>query len=120
MKAKQMFFLNMSEYTMNMKEAIQKFVDAFVMDGGIIDSKISMRGYYVGITNNLELRSKEHNATFITHVKAKSKELAVELEDKLGELGFDNGDRPGNGAEDDTVNVYIYKKTKDTKEHITN
>ena len=109
----------MPEYNMNMNEAIQKFEKAFVNDGGIKDSKYSMYGYCVGITNDLDRRSKEHNATFLTHVKAKSKELAIELEEKLGELGFDNGDRPGNGAEDDTVYVYIYKKTKDTKEHLT-
>lgn len=103
-----------------MKEAIQKFIDAFVKDGGNKYSRTSMNGYYVGITDDLDRRSKEHNATFLYSVKAKTKEDAVELEDELGELGFDNGDRPGNGAKDDTVNVYIYKKTKDTKEHITN
>ena len=105
---------------LTMKEAIQKFIDAFVKDGGNKYSRTSMNGYYVGITDDLYRRSKEHNATFLYSVKAKTKEDAVELEDELGELGFDNGDRPGNGAKDDTVNVYIYKKTKDTKEHITN
>ena len=105
---------------MSIKEAVQKFVDAFVKDGGNKDSKTSMNGYYVGITDDLERRSKEHNAMFLYSAKAKTKDAAVELEDMLGELGFDNGDRPGNGAKDDTVNVYIYKKTKDTKEHITN
>ncbi len=100
----------MSNYNMNMKEAIQKFIDAFVKDGGNVNSKVSMGNYYVGITNDLDRRSKEHNATFIAVVTAKSKDAAVELEDKLGELGFDDGDRPGNGTDADSVNVIYLQK----------
>ena len=78
-------------FYMTIESVKQKFIEAFVNDGGITNSKVSMSGYYVGITDDLEKRTKEHNATFLYSATAKTKKLAVELKDALGEMGFDNG-----------------------------
>lgn len=66
--------------------------------------------FYCGITNDLERRMSEHNATSLAWVKSNTAQAAIDLEDKLGEMGFDIGRKSGNGATDDSVYVYIYKK----------
>lgn len=66
--------------------------------------------FYCGITNDLKRRTGEHNATPLAWVKSNTAKAAIDLEDKLGEMGFDIGRNPGNGATDDSVYVYIYKK----------
>jgi len=66
--------------------------------------------FYCGITNDLERRMGEHNATPLAWVKSNNAQAAIALEDKLGELGFDIGRNSGNGADEDSIYVYIYKK----------
>lgn len=72
--------------------------------------RIPRARFYCGITNDLERRMSEHNATPLAWVESNSAKAAIELEDKLGDMGFDIGRNPGNGATDDSVYVYIYKK----------
>ncbi len=66
--------------------------------------------FYCGITNDLDRRMSEHNAMPLAWVKSINAQAAIDLETKLGELGFDIGRNSGNGASYDSVYVYIYKK----------
>lgn len=70
---------------------------------------------YCGITNDLARRQVEHNAKFFKHCKCGSFEVAKMVEEKLHEQGFDTGDQLGNGT-NDTEYVYIYVKTKSTRQ----
>lgn len=68
------------------------------------------KSFYCGITNDLDRRMSEHNAKALTWVKAKNAKAAIELEKRLGEIGYDIGSNAGNGAADDSVYIYMYKK----------
>ena len=74
--------------------------------------------YYCGITNDVERRAKEHNAEFINYVESDSKETAIAAEILLGKNGYDIGKKAGNGARENSVFVYIYKKTSETIEDV--
>ncbi len=75
--------------------------------------------FYCGITNNLEKREIQHNAKFLGCVRCNSKDTAIEVEAYLGENGYDIGSKPGNGAKDNSVNVYIYKITPETIQDVS-
>lgn len=66
------------------------------------------KNYYCGITNDLERRAKEHNATFIVNLQMNSFEEAKIVEKALHEKGYYTGKQLGNGDED-TVYVYMYR-----------
>lgn len=72
-------------------------------------------GFYCGITNNVKRRECEHEADYLGWVKAKTFELAKQLECRMHEEGFDTGEQLGNG-QPDSLYVYVYKKDKDTVE----
>lgn len=74
--------------------------------------------FYCGITNNLERRAEQHNATFLGSVRCDSKETAIEVETFLGDAGYDIGGKAGNGARDNSIHVYVYKKTPETIEKV--
>jgi len=67
--------------------------------------------YYCGITNDLVKRLKyEHKVTGqYWFYECENVEQAREVEKKLGEAGFDIGNRWGNGT-DDSIFVYMYRK----------
>lgn len=66
-------------------------------------------GFYCGITNDIDRREGEHNATYLGHVKAQSFDAAKRLEAQMHAEGFDTGKQLGNGQED-SIYVYVYKK----------
>lgn len=75
--------------------------------------------YYCGITSeNEETNTLERHQieSFSTIVKTGSQTVAAEVERKLGEEGFDIGDVDygGNGGNEDSILVYMFKKTRDT------
>lgn len=74
--------------------------------------------YYCGITNDLDRRESEHNAEFLGYVECDSKDTAIEVETILGDNGYDIGKKAGNGAKDNSIFVYIYKKTPTTIEDV--
>lgn len=78
----------------------------------------SREAFYCGITNDIERRETEHNTKFIQYVECENKNDAADLERLLGKEGFDIGQNYGNGAKDDSVYTYIYRKTNSTIEHI--
>lgn len=74
--------------------------------------------YYCGITNDLERRANEHNAVFMGFVECEDKDTAIATEKLLGDNHYDIGKKAGNGARDNSVFVYLYKKTADTIEDV--
>lgn len=65
--------------------------------------------YYVGITGRVREREKEHNATFLVVIDCASNERANKMEELAKSSGFYTGGATGNGANDDTTKLYIYK-----------
>lgn len=78
---------------------------------GITDYK----GYYCGVTNNIDRREIEHKVKFLGYVYAKSVKGALDLEARMHQEGFNTGDQLGNAGADSKY-VYVYKMTKDTVE----
>lgn len=79
--------------------------------------------YYCGITSENEKTNtlaRHQIESFSTIVKTGSQTVAAEVEEKLGEEGFDIGDvkRGGNGGNEDSILVYMFKKTRDTEPSI--
>lgn len=65
--------------------------------------------YYVGITGRVREREKEHNAEFLAVVDCLSLEKANNLEELAKSNGFYTGEATGNGHDDSTTKLYIYK-----------
>lgn len=124
-------------YNMNLEEAVQLFLQAYYSNNSVMNRqplmtdlflspthplnyrRLPKSSFYCGITNVLDRRMSEHNAEALTWVEAKTVDAAISLEEELGNQGFDIGERAGNGACDDSVYVYMYKKIPGvTKEHI--
>ena len=75
--------------------------------------------YYCGITNNVEENLRRHNiAQYLVACRCDNANIAAEVERLLHDTGFDTGntDVPGNGGTDDSVIVYMYKKSDETIE----
>jgi len=74
--------------------------------------------FYCGITKDPMRRMDEHNLakdTFNWWVKTNCLETAQGVEDIMDSKGFDCGSQIGNG-DSDSVFVYIYRKSNQTKE----
>lgn len=72
--------------------------------------------YFCGMTNNTTRRKTEHGATaLLAHTKCSDKDCARSLLNKLCETGFDV-DKDIMSGQDDSVNVYVYRKTPTTKQ----
>lgn len=74
--------------------------------------------YYCGITNDPDVRKKDHEAKlgktidYLCVCQCDSAEIAGEVEELMAKKGFDIGDVDfgGNGGTDDSVYVYLFKK----------
>lgn len=65
--------------------------------------------YYVGITGRVRIREKEHNAVFLAVIDCQSLDKANKLEELTKARGFYTGGSTGNGHDEDTTKLYIYK-----------
>lgn len=68
--------------------------------------------YYCGITDDPARRASEHNAMFITSLDAGNRFRACAIEMTMEGLGFDTGRKSGNGGNEHSKYVYIYRKVK--------
>jgi len=91
---------------LTLQDALQAFVQAYLYSFSYGETR---KNYYCGITDDLDRRAKEHNATFIKTMTADRFESAQKLEQALHDAGFDTGKQVGNG-EEDSVYIYMYKK----------
>lgn len=90
-------------------EQIKKEIDDHV-NGNYAD-------YYIGITNNIERRLAQHNVkNYDLAYKMNSKQYAQEIEEYFLDKGMDGDTGGGN---DDSVCVYVYKKTSNSIDSYT-
>lgn len=95
---------------MTVEERVQDFVNKVRNKGG------KLSDYFCGMTNNVARRAKEHgNVSVVSHTKCHDKEVARDLMRQLQDAGFDV-DPDILSGQDDSVNVYLYKKTSLSKE----
>lgn len=67
--------------------------------------------YYAGICKNVKDNMNRHcNDSYEALCDCGSRKKAGDVETRLGELGYDVGDRPDNGGDEETTIVYIIKK----------
>lgn len=98
--------------SMSVEERVQDFIKKARAYGG------NLSDYFCGMTNNPERRKKEHGASsLIGSTKCSDKDCARDLMRQLAEVGFDvDGDIMS--GQDDSVNVYFYKKSKLTLQQL--
>lgn len=79
----------------------------------------SKNDYYCGVTNDIENNLARHDIdSYLVGYECDTAEIAAQAEELLGKMGFDIGQvgHGGNGAAEDSVYVYMYRKTEDTRE----
>lgn len=70
--------------------------------------------YYAGICKDPSQNLTRHNSEkYEILVDCGSRENAGEVEKRLGELGFDVGDRADCGGDEETIFLYVIRKHKD-------
>lgn len=72
--------------------------------------------FYVGIAKVPEERLKLHKAEEGYIIETDNRDMAGDVEEEMNIQGFDTGSRPDNGGDEESVYVYIYPKTQDTRE----
>jgi sulfur relay (sulfurtransferase) DsrF/TusC family protein len=72
-------------------------------------SAFNTNEYYVGITGRVREREKEHKASFLVVIDCTSNERANKMEELAKSNGFYTGGATGNGSNEDTTKLYIYK-----------
>lgn len=74
------------------------------------------KAFYAGICKDVEQNMTRHgNDSYVALCDCGTREKAGQVEIKLGELGFDVGDRPDNGGDEETTIVYIIKIDRNFK-----
>ena len=91
--------------SMSVEERVQDFIKKVRVNGG------KLSDYFCGMTNNVARRIKEHgNVSVICRTDCDTKKTARNLMNQLERAGFDV-DPDIMSGQDDSINVYIYKKT---------
>jgi predicted GIY-YIG superfamily endonuclease len=88
----------------------------FIRKASVHGGKLS--DYFCGMTNNVARRSKEHgNVSIICKTNCDTKKTAYNLMNQLKKAGFDV-DPDILSGQDDSINVYVYKKTRLSAEQL--
>ena len=103
----------MSQFLYFVEDAVNKLKEFCKDENGLLPK--SFEEYYCGVTNDLERRAGEHNATFLGAIEANTVQGALDVEARMHEEGFNTGEQLGN-AGDDSKFVYVYKMGRNTKE----
>lgn len=91
--------------SMSVEERVQDFIGKVSAYGG------KLTDYFCGMTNDVARRSKEHgNVRIICQTDCDTKKTARNLMNQLKEAGFDV-DPDIMSGQDDSISVYVYKKT---------
>lgn len=103
----------MEQFLMTTDDAVFYLKSCCANNKGLIPRSFS--DYYCGVTNDIQRREGEHNASFLGYVTAKTVNGALQLEARMHAEGFDTGKQLGN-ASNDSKFVYVYKKGLNTIE----
>lgn len=99
---------------MTIEETVNFFISKTVTSNGGMTSN-----YYCGMTNNPERRRLEHGASeLLCSTECSDKDCARKLMRQLAEKGFDV-DKDIMSGQDDSLCIYAYKKSRQTKECLT-
>lgn len=80
------------------------------------DGNTSNKPFYAGICKDVKDNMQRHgNESYVALIDCGTREKAGLVETKLGELGFDVGERANNGGDDETTIVYVIKKDRNFK-----
>ena len=83
-----------------------------VRDNGDTSNKV----FYAGICKDVKDNMHRHgNDRYVALVNCGSRDKSGSVEETLGELGFDVGERANNGGDDESVIVYVIKKDRNFK-----
>ena len=97
---------------------IEKAVD-FFLNKTVNAARGNRHDYFCGMTNNPQRRKGEHGAhALLVEIPCSNKKTAQALMRKLAESGFDV-DKDIMSGQDDSVNVYAYKKTNQTIQQLS-
>lgn len=72
--------------------------------------------FYVGIGKDMDERASWHRTDNLFCIRTMSREMAGAVETEMYNRGYDTGRRPDNGGDDESVFVYIYPITEETRE----
>lgn len=98
--------------SMTVEERVKDFIKRAELNGG------KLSDYFCGMTNNPERRRREHGALkLLGSTKCSDKDCARDLMRQLAKAGFDVNKDIMSG-QDDSVHVYMYKKTKLTMQYL--
>ena len=98
---------------MSVEERVKDFIKKVSQYGG------KLSDYYCGMTNNVVRRSKEHgNVNIICKTDCDTKKTARNLMSQLQDAGFDV-DPDIMSGQDDSINIYVYKKTRQSVEQLS-
>ena len=74
------------------------------------------KAFYAGICKDVKQNMVRHgNDNYVALCDCGTRDKAGQVETKLGELGFDVGERADNGGDDETTIVYIIKIDRNFK-----
>lgn len=74
------------------------------------------KAFYAGICKDVKQNMTRHgNDSYVALCDCGTRDKAGQVETKLGELGFDVGERADNGGDDETTIVYIIKIDRNFK-----
>lgn len=98
---------------MTVEERVKDFIRLANISGG------SLSDYFCGMTNNPDRRRREHGALrLLQSTKCSDKDCARDLMRQLADAGFEV-DKDIMSGQDDSLYVYVYKKTKLTMQQLT-
>ncbi len=72
--------------------------------------------FYVGITKNPQERADWHKTENYGFIETVSREIAGDVEKEMHKRGYNTGSCPDNGGDEESVFVYIYPITLNTRE----
>ena len=71
------------------------------------------QSFYAGICKNVKDNMERHgNDSYVALVDCGKREKAGEVESRLGDMGFDVGEKANNGGDEETTIVYVIKKDR--------
>ncbi len=95
-------------------DQVADYLEDWARDYADIDFEYS--DFYCGIGRDMDERAEWHRTKVIKFVKTDSRDSAGKIEKEMCKRGFNTGRRPDNGGTEDSMCVYIYPITQNTRQ----